>query len=151
MGNQCCCLAKSPSCSSFKAKIGFTPDHLAHNLCSSRGQVSLMVYSDWLTLGLELVTGTGTGKLACMILCRTFHTTPELGPVSGLGNSRMGFKPNFQDLKLSLVISCSWFLTTFTIFNTSSALKMVPTCRKIKTFRHKNVKGKKSISCSCST
>ena len=99
-----------------------------------------MVYSDWLTPGLGPVTRTGTRKLACMILCRTFHITPELGPV----NSRMGFKPIFQDLKLSPVISCNWFLTTFTIFNTSSALNMAPTCRKIKTFRRKKRERKES-------
>ena len=38
-------MAKSPSCSSFLAKIGFTPDHLAHNLGSSRGRVSLNLWS----------------------------------------------------------------------------------------------------------
>ena len=57
------------------------------------------MYSHCLTPGPGPVTGTRTGKLACMILCRTFHTTPEPGPVSGPGNSRMGFKPIFQDLK----------------------------------------------------
>ena len=47
-----------------------------------RVDLTFMVYSDWLTPGPGPVTGTGTGKLACMILCRTFHTTPELGPES---------------------------------------------------------------------
>ena len=37
-------MAKSPSCSSFLAKIGFTPDHLAHNIGSSRGRVSLNLW-----------------------------------------------------------------------------------------------------------
>ena len=84
--------------------------------------LGVMVYSDWLTPGPGPVTGTGTGKLVC-ILCRTFHTTPELGPVSGLGNTRMGFKPNFQDLKSIPEMNCNWILATFTIFKTSSALK----------------------------
>ena len=34
-------MAKSPGCSSFLAKTGFTPAHLAHNLGSNRGRVSL--------------------------------------------------------------------------------------------------------------
>ena len=62
---------------------------------------SLMVYSHWLTPGPEQGTGTGTGKMGCMILYRMFHTTQESGPESGPEKSRMGFKPIFQDLKLN--------------------------------------------------
>ena len=55
-------------------------------------------------------TGTGTGKMGCMRLYRTFHTTQEPGPESGPENSRMGSKPIFQDLKVILDMSCNGFL-----------------------------------------
>ena len=64
-----------------------------------------MVYSHWLTLGPEQGTGTGTGKMGCMRLCRTFHTTQESVPESGPEKSRIGSKPIFQDLKLNQVMS----------------------------------------------
>ena len=60
-----------------------------------------MVYSHWLTPGPKQGTRNGTGKMGCMRLYRTFHTTQEPGPESGPGKSRMGSKPIFQDLKLN--------------------------------------------------
>ena len=68
-----------------------------------------MVYSHWLTLGLEQGTGTRTGKMVCMRLYRMFHTTQEPGPESGPEKSRMGSKPIFQDLKLNQEMSCNGF------------------------------------------
>ena len=52
--------------------------------------VSVMVYSHWLPPG----HGPGPGRMGCMVLCRTFHTTPEQG------QGRMGYLPIFQVLKL---------------------------------------------------
>ena len=70
-----------------------------------------MVYSHWLTPGPEQGTGTRTGKMGCMRLCRMFHTTQESGPESGPEKSRMGSKPIFQDLKLNQVMSCNRFFS----------------------------------------
>ena len=48
--------------------------------------------------------GPGPGRMACMVLRRTFHTAPEQeqGPEQGQG--RMGYVPIFQVLKLFQVV-----------------------------------------------
>ena len=69
-----------------------------------------MVYSHWLTPGPEQGTGTGPGKMGCMRLYRTFHTTQEPRPESGPEKSRMSSKPIFQDLKVIPDMSCNGFL-----------------------------------------
>ena len=79
--------------------------------------VDLMVCSHCLSPDTGTGTGLRTGKLGCRILCRTFHTTPDSGPDTGPGNSRMGFIAIFQDLKVTPVMSCNWFLVTFAISN----------------------------------
>ena len=65
----------------------------------------VMVYSHWLTPGPEQGIGTGTGKIGCMRLYRTFHSTQEPGPEK----SRMGSKPILQDLKLNQEMICNGF------------------------------------------
>ena len=57
-----------------------------------------MVYSHWLSLAPE------TGRMAYMVLKRTFHAAPtqEQGPEQGQG--RMGYVPIFQVLKLLQVV-----------------------------------------------
>ena len=54
----------------------------------------IMVYSYWLFLELGQGPGPGPGRMACMVLRRTFQTTPEQG------QGRMGYEPIFQVLKL---------------------------------------------------
>ena len=64
-----------------------------------------MVYSHCLTPG----PGPRPGRMACMILCRTFHTA--LGPGQGRspGKTQMGAIPIFQVLKMFLVMNTSVF------------------------------------------
>ena len=61
-----------------RTRAGSIPDSTRH-----RQDMTLTVYSHWLTPGPEQGTGTGTGKMGCMRLYRTFHTTQEPGPESG--------------------------------------------------------------------
>ena len=72
---------------------------------------TFMVYEHWLTPGPEQGKGTGTGKMGCMRLHRTFHTTQEPGLESGPEKSRMGSKPIFQYLKLNQEMSCNGFFS----------------------------------------
>ena len=57
-----------------------------------------MVYRHWLSLGLGYRVGPEPGRMACMVLRRTFHTAPEQG------QGRMGYVPIFQDLNLFQVV-----------------------------------------------
>ena len=61
--------------------------------------VSVMVYSHWLPPG----QGPGRGRMGCMVLCRTFHTTPEQG------QGRLDYVPIFQVLKLFQVVCFNGF------------------------------------------
>ena len=63
-----------------------------------------MVHSHWMSPG----QGLGHGLMGCMVLCRTFHTTPEQGQRPEQG--RMVYRPIFQALKRSGTRQCDYII-----------------------------------------
>ena len=67
-----------------------------------------MLYSHWLSPGLEQRPGPGPGRMGCMLLRGAFHTAPEQG------QGRMGYVPIFQVLKLFQVVCFNCISMAFT-------------------------------------
>ena len=67
----------------------------------------LMVYSHWLSPGPEQGLGPGPEWMGCMVLSRTYHTTPEQA------QERMGYVPIFQVMKLFHVVCFNCISMTF--------------------------------------
>ena len=55
-----------------------------------------MMYSHWLSPGLQQGPRPGPGTMGCMVLRRTFHIAPEQGQGPEQGWGRMGYVPIFR-------------------------------------------------------
>ena len=85
--------------------------------------------------------GLGHGLMGCMVLCRTFHTTPEQGQRPEQG--RMVYRPIFQALKRSGTRQCDYIIrahlhqvSASTCGNSAMVLAILFSLKSMETFEN---------------